>query len=103
MGYSYDGVALGLAAQIRALREVRGWSQRELAQKAGISVDGVCRLENPRVGHDPDTRPLLKIAAAFDVALVARFLPVGEMVAGLAGNRSPEQLAPKSFTEEYGA
>ena len=103
MGYSYDGIASGLAAQIRALREARGWSQQILARNAGISVDGVQRLESPRVGRDPDIQPLLKVAAAFDVALIARFLPVSEMVAALAGSRSPEPLAPKSFTDECGS
>lgn len=35
-------------------RERRGWSQRLLADKAGISSAMVTRLESGKVGHSPD-------------------------------------------------
>ena len=102
MGYAYDGVASGLAAQIRASRSARGWSQRELARQSGISLRSVQRLENPRVGSDPAMEMLGKVANAFDVALVAQFIPVSAMISGLASSCLPERLAPPSFTEEHG-
>ena len=102
MGYAYDGIASGLAAQIRALRSARGWTQPELARRSGISLESVQLLENPRGGCDLDIRKLLKIAAAFDIALVTQFIPVSAMVAEIEASCSPERLAPPSFTEEFG-
>ena len=102
MGYAYDGIASGLAAQIRALRSARGWSEADLARQSGISIGSVQFLENPRGNRDPDLRKLVKIAAAFDIALIAQFIPVSAMVAEIAASRSPERLAPPPFTEDFG-
>jgi hypothetical protein len=68
-----------------------------------VSLKSVQRLENPRGDHDPYIETIAKLAAAFDVALDARFIPVSQMVAELAGSLSPERLAPASFTEEFGS
>jgi len=35
---------------VRSLRDTLGWSQRELARRAGTSQAGVCLIENGRVG-----------------------------------------------------
>lgn len=101
MGYSYDGIASGLAAQIKAQRSTRGWSQRELARQSGISLASVQRLESPKVGCDPSMEMLKRVAAAFDVGLLAHFIPVSQMVSELSSSRSPERLSPKPFAEEY--
>ena len=37
----------GIAAQIRAMRRDRGWSQAELGQRAGMRQERVSRLEDP--------------------------------------------------------
>lgn len=100
MGYAYDGIASGLAAQIQAQRKARGWSQEELARQSGIPLKSVQSLENPRAGYDPGMQTLGKIAYAFGVVLLAQFISVGEMISGLAGSRSPERLVPTAFTEE---
>lgn len=60
--------------QVRLIREDRGWSQEELAEKAGISFPTINRIENLQItSFAPKIGTLLKIAAAFDCALIVRF------------------------------
>ncbi len=102
MGYAYDGIASGLAEQIKAQRKARGWTQQELARRSGVSLKSVQRLENPRGDYDPYIETVAKLAATFDVALVAQFIPVSQMIAELANSRLPERLVPASFNDEMG-
>src|SRR5260370_21201940 len=69
----------GLAFQIRSLREKEGWSQQCLAEKICSNQNSVYRAENPNYGKHTLTT-LKKIAAAFDVALVVRFVPCSDRV-----------------------
>ncbi len=65
---------LTLAAQIRVLREQRGWSQQELADHAGMAQARVSLLES--VDYSGRTLSTLrKLAAAFDVGLSVSFVP----------------------------
>jgi transcriptional regulator with XRE-family HTH domain len=73
-----------LAFQIRALREREGWSQQKLAEKIGSNQNAVYRAENPNYGKQTLTT-LRKIAAAFDVALVVRFVPFSELLDWVSG------------------
>lgn len=66
-----------IAAQIRALREARGMSQKELAEKLGTRQSGVSALENVNYSSWSLTT-LRKVADAFDVALVVKFVSYGE-------------------------
>lgn len=52
--------------QIRAARALLGWSQHDLADKAGLSQTGIARIENGT--NQPNTKTLEKINAAFDGA-----------------------------------
>lgn len=67
-----------LPQQIRAIREARGWNQEQLGGEAGIPQANISRIENTR-----DTflsfATLLKLAEAFDVALVVKFAPFSEL------------------------
>jgi len=53
-----------LGDTIRDLREIRGWSIRDLSERSGVARAPICKYEN----HDrhPQMRSLAKIAAAFD-------------------------------------
>ena len=52
---------------IKRLREKRGWSQTQLAERAGLTQSHVSRLENGE--HSPTHLTLSKLAEALEVAL----------------------------------
>lgn len=53
--------------RLRALRTAKGWSQRELAEKSGVSLMAVSNIE---LGHNrPSGRVLEKLAAALEVSV----------------------------------
>jgi transcriptional regulator with XRE-family HTH domain len=94
-----------IAFQIRALRQQRKWSQRKLGEKlggkGGQAQPLVSRLEAPgRTRYSLST--LKRLASAFDVSLMVRFVPYGQWT------RHMETLAPDtyqvpSFREEVAA
>ncbi len=50
---------------IRMLRELRGWTQKTLAERSGISVTNISLLENDKV--DIGKKRAAQLARAFDV------------------------------------
>ena len=52
--------------QIRAARALLGWSQHDLAEKAGLSQTGIARIENGT--NQPNSKTIAKIEASFDAA-----------------------------------
>jgi transcriptional regulator with XRE-family HTH domain len=95
-----EEIATGLPFQLRAMRQARGWSQQELAERAGMTQEGISRLESLNYGRFTLTT-LKRLASAFDVALVVRFEPFGRLV-DWAANMSPEDLAVPAFTHDPG-
>jgi transcriptional regulator with XRE-family HTH domain len=88
-----------LAAQIRAIREHRGLTQRELGDAAeGMSQVQISRLENPDYSG-ATVNSLKRLAQAFDVGLIVRYVPFSEFVDWVV-NQSAEKLVPPSFLEE---
>jgi transcriptional regulator with XRE-family HTH domain len=73
--YVSEHVRRWIAHQIRALREDpdRKWTQKELSDRMGKPQSGVSRLEDPNYGK-MTVQTLLEVAAAFDVALVIKFV-----------------------------
>lgn len=88
----------GIAAQIRVLRQQRGWSQKELAAKLGTSQGVVSRLEDPSYGRF-SLKTLLHLGSIFDVFLVTRFLPFSQAVPATWGTK-PEALEADAFDAE---
>jgi transcriptional regulator with XRE-family HTH domain len=87
-----------LPIQIRRLRERHGWTQAELAEKAGTQQVVVSRWENPdNKGITLNT--LKRLARAFDVALIVRFAPFSEFIDWVC-TLSPHSFQPASFEEE---
>ena len=98
----------GLAFQIRSMRDREDWSQGVLAQKVGMNQNAISRLENPNYGKATITT-LKRIAAAFDVGLIIRFAPFGQMVNWVSGTPyvdqglSQDSLRVPSFDQEITA
>jgi HTH-type transcriptional regulator / antitoxin HipB len=64
-----------LAKAIRARREELGWSQRQLAERAGMTQPGVARFE---AGGTTPTLPLLeRLASALGLTLTISLSPAG--------------------------
>jgi len=57
-----------IAANLRTLRKVRGWSQPELAAKVGISPRTIARLEASQVA-DPSINHVRELARALGVTV----------------------------------
>ena len=63
-----------VALQIRRLREAKGWSQKELAQKVGCSQQAVSAIE--QAGYKRHSLPLLRrIAGVLDADVVVALVP----------------------------
>jgi transcriptional regulator with XRE-family HTH domain len=96
--YVAENVRRGLAYQIRALREARGWSPAEFARQAGLPQSNISRWENPTYGKF-NLSTLIGIASVFDVALSVRFVGFEELLTSLADLR-PQTLAVPSYEAE---
>ena len=95
-----EQIDTGLPFQIRAMRQQRGWTQADLGQRTGMAQETVSLLESPSYGRFT-LRTLKRLASAFDVALMVRFVPFSR-VADLAANLSPEDLAVPDFEHDPG-
>jgi len=95
--YVSSSVDVGVASQIRALREQREWNQSKLAKEAKMHQVRISELENP--SHSPTLATLKKLATAFDVALIVRFLPFSDLVKWKL-DMSAESLEVQSFQQE---
>ena len=88
------------AAQIRAMREKKGWSQEELAKKLGMGQARISLLENPNY-ENLSLNTLKRVANAFDVGLVVRFVPFSKLIE-MVDNETSDTLAVPSFENECG-
>jgi len=71
-----------------------------LADKIGSNQNAIYRAENPNYGKQTITT-LKKIAAAFDVALVVRFVPFSELVDWVSGTpRTIKGLSTEALNVE---
>jgi transcriptional regulator with XRE-family HTH domain len=76
--YTASSVDVGVAFQIKALREQKKWNQTRLAEEANMKQERISVLENP--SRSPNLSTLKKIANAFDVGLAVRFVPFSDLV-----------------------
>lgn len=87
-----------LAAQIYALRKQRGWSQKELAKRAGIAQERISKIET--ADFDSLTmKTLQKFASAFDVNLQISFGKFSDGVLDVA-NLKAEQFQVTSREQD---
>jgi transcriptional regulator with XRE-family HTH domain len=88
-----------VASQISMLREKEGWTQKQLAQKAGMSQSRISALEDPNY-ENIEVGTLRRLASAFDVALTVRFISFSELASWTAG-LSTDKLSVPSFLEDH--
>lgn len=74
-GYDRAGRAIRLALELRALREKKGLSQRELAELVGTTQSAIARLEGGRIS--PSLPTLDRIAAALGAEVTVTFTDSG--------------------------
>jgi ribosome-binding protein aMBF1 (putative translation factor) len=71
--YREARIAYEIGAEVRALREQRGWSQTELAKRAGMTQSAMARFE---AGGTTPTLPVLeRIAEALEMRLSVALTP----------------------------
>lgn len=95
--YISSNIDVGVAFQIRALRKQRKYTQKKLAEIARMKQGRISVLENP--SNTPNISTLKKIANAFDVGLIVRFVPISNLVEWQL-NLSRESLDASSFNED---
>ena len=92
--YSTEFVDAKIGTQIKVLREQRGWSQEQLAEKAGMKQSRISALEN--VNYSAwSVNTLRRLARAFDVALTVEFKAFGSHIQDFERmSRRSLQVAP---------
>lgn len=89
-----------LATQIKSLRIQRGWTQTELANKAGIDIMTVVRIEKLYWGKVwPAMTTIMRIAAAFDCCFIGKYAPWSQLVNEIVDGHSADRPI-KTFAEE---
>lgn len=91
-------INVGLPFQIRVLRKQRGLNQQELATIAGMLQPRISAMEQVGGGQlNLDT--LRKLAAAFDVGLLVKFVAFSELIKW-SNDFSPDEFSVSSFDAE---
>ena len=98
--WANEHINVGIAFQIRALREASELTQTQLAMRTGSSQPNVSDWEDPSYGAYT-LSTLRKLRKAFGVGLLVRFVPYSELVDWTV-NLTPERLAPPSFDNDRG-
>jgi len=93
-----EHVDTGIPFQIKALRNQRHWTQQDLAKRTGMKQARISKLEDPDYSRFT-LATLKKLASAFDVGLVVRYVPVSELVEWEL-NLSSEALKAVSFDQD---
>lgn len=97
--YISDHIRIGIATQIRLLRNKENLTQAGLAKIIGTKQAVISRLEDPDSGS-ANLNTLLKIAKAFDVSLIAKFVSFGKFLEE-SKNISPVDLTATNFITEF--
>ncbi len=67
--YGYKNLLLGLGLKISYYRKYRGYTQEELAERAGVSTTFIGMVEAPGLYKAPSLKTLYQIASALEVPI----------------------------------
>lgn len=96
--YADELLDAALALQIKTLREQRGLTQTELAERASLGQSQISEME--QIDHSPGTvNTLRRIAAALDLALVIRFESFGQFLQEVS-QLDRESLERESYDDD---
>ena len=87
-----------IALQIKALRQQRGWTQEELAQRAGLKQSQISAMEQVTFSSWR-LKTLRELATAFDLTLAVRFESFGWLLNDALSTRREAPERP-SFEED---
>jgi putative transcriptional regulator len=97
--YADRFLQIRIASQLKALREQRDWTQKELAEKAGMKQSRISAMEN--VNFDSwNIRTLRRLARAFDVTLNVEFKEFGKRLVQDMETLGRENLEAVPFDED---
>lgn len=83
-------INIGIPFQLRALLKASTWTQQQLAEKADMLQPRISAMLKPG-GAKFTLETLKRLATAFDVALIVKFVPFSELA------RWSEEFDPDSF------
>lgn len=98
LGVVNSQIEIDLPFQIRALRKQRGWTQPRLASEANMKQPRISSMERPGATRF-SLETLRRLAEAFDVALLVRFAPFGELL-DWSDRFSPDDFHVPGFEQE---
>jgi transcriptional regulator with XRE-family HTH domain len=93
MGDRVNDVATGFGSRLKELREKAGLSQAHLAEKAGMNVFGVAKLEQGQ--REPSWATVQSLCKALGVECAAFADCNGTRDEGVAEKAAPKKPAPK--------
>ena len=96
--FAVEIIDTGVPFQIHALREQRGWTQKDLGERTKMAQETISRVEDPNYGK-LTLKTLKRIASAFGVALMVRFISFSELVEWEL-HLTPDSLKALSFEED---
>jgi transcriptional regulator with XRE-family HTH domain len=97
--FKLENVYIGICFQIRALREQRDKSQKQLGELAKMAQERISILEDPNAETKPTLTTLLRLADALDVGLDVRFVPFSTVL-DRSVHTDMKDLEVPSFDEE---
>lgn len=97
--YMAEHLRRGIAYQIRALRDQRGWNQGAFSKALEKPQSVVCRLEDPSYGK-VTVQTLLEVAKLFDVALQVSFVPYTTFLQATR-DTTVKSMTVASFEDEF--
>jgi len=93
-----EHINVGIAFQIRSLRNRQNLTQADLAKSLNVKQPLVSAWENPNYGKYT-LSTLKEVAKVFDVGLLVRFVPFSLLVDWTI-DLKPDAITPRSFGEE---